>query len=83
MTVFAKLQWLPGLALASALVFTTGCPGGDDMGGEGEMSNESMESMESMEMEKMDKMDKMEGEGMDSMEDKEKGEGMDSESMPQ
>lgn len=64
MTVFAKLQWLPGLALASALVFTTGCPGGDDMGGEGEMSGESMESMEKMEG--MDKMEGMEGEGMDS-----------------
>jgi len=77
MTVFAKLQWLPGLALASALVFTTGCPGGDDMGGEGEMSGGSMESME------MEKMDKMEGEGMDSMKGGEKGEEMDSESMPQ
>lgn len=70
MTVFAKLQWLPGLALASALIFTTGCPGGDDMGGEGEMSGESMESME------MEKMEGMEGEKME-------GEGMDSESMSQ
>jgi len=73
MTVFAKLQWLPGLALASALVFTTGCPGGDDMGGEGEMSGESMESME---MEKMEGRDKMEG--MEQMEGME-GEVVDSE----